>query len=321
MATYNSLTSRTDSSALIAREDFDEIVKAASKTSAALQIFRRTPISTNQKRVPVLSALPIAYFVSPTDSGLKQTTEINWTSVNIEVEEAATIVPVPITVREDIANGRFNLDAELVPALAEAMAALIDGAIFRGTGAPTSWPDDITTGATAAGSTYAMGTNAVSKGGYAEDFNGAMAKIEDSGFLPTAWVASYKLRRYLRGARDANGQRLADFVGADMGTLFGAPIVYPPSDIWSADAGAPLAIGLDTRNFILGLRQEMRLDVFDSGVIQDGSGAIVYNLIQQDLIAIRATLRLGWAVANPVTREQGTEASRYPAVVITNPAA
>jgi hypothetical protein len=50
-------------------------------------------------------------------------------------------------------------------------------------------------------------------------------------------------------------------------------------------------------------------------VIQDGTGAIVYNLAQQDMVALRAVMRLGWQVPNPITRLQTTTADRYPIAV------
>jgi hypothetical protein len=51
-------------------------------------------------------------------------------------------------------------------------------------------------------------------------------------------------------------------------------------------------------------------------VIQDNTGAIVYNLAQQDMSALRLTLRVGWQVANTINYDQPVEASRYPAGVL-----
>ena len=50
----------------------------------------------------------------------------------------------------------------------------------------------------------------------------------------------------------------------------------------------------------------MRQDVtgiLDQGVIQDPTTKeIVYNLAQQDMIALRVVMRMGWALPNPATR-------------------
>jgi len=52
-------------------------------------------------------------------------------------------------------------------------------------------------------------------------------------------------------------------------------------------------------------------------VIQDGSGNIVYNLAQQDMVALRAVLRLGFALPNPPTMMNETDATRFPFAVLT----
>ena len=58
--------------------------------SEALQRGTYIPLSRNTVRMPVLSALPSAYFVAG-DTGLKQTTEAAWANKFLYVEEIATI--------------------------------------------------------------------------------------------------------------------------------------------------------------------------------------------------------------------------------------
>jgi len=60
------------------------------------------------------------------------------------------------------------------------------------------------------------------------------------------------------------------------------------------------------------LRQDITYDLFDQAVIQDATGAIVYNLAQQDMVALRAVMRIGWQVPNPINRLETTAADRYP---------
>ena len=73
----------------------------APKESAALTMFRRIPVGRTQVRFPVLSALPIAYWVTG-DTGLKQTSEINWANKFLNIEEIAVIIPVPDNVLADV---------------------------------------------------------------------------------------------------------------------------------------------------------------------------------------------------------------------------
>ena len=47
----------------------------------------------------------------------------------------------------------------------------------------------------------------------------------------------------------------------------------------------------------------MTVKILDQGVIQDPvTNEIVYNLAQQDMIALRVVFRMGWALPNPATR-------------------
>jgi hypothetical protein len=60
--------------------------------------------------------------------------------------------------------------------------------------------------------------------------------------------------------------------------------------------------------------------VLDQAVIQDAGGNIVYNLAQQDMVALRVTFRAGWQVSNRINFDQPTEANRYPAARVINQA-
>lgn len=64
------------------------------------------------------------------------------------------------------------------------------------------------------------------------------------------------------------------------------------------------------------MRQDMRLEISDSAVVQDDTGAIIYNSWQQDSVVGRLTFRAAYAVADPVTkREPGATGSPFPRAV------
>ncbi|HVL22533.1 MAG TPA: phage major capsid protein [Thermomicrobiales bacterium] len=312
---YNNVISRADVQAMIREQVSEIMLDQLNNESAALTLFTRVNVPTNQTRFPVLSALPTAYFVSG-DTGLKQTTEAAWANKYLDVEEIAAIVPIPDAVRDDAG---FDIGGQVVPLLRDAIARTLDSAIFFGTSKPASWPTDIAASAVAAGNVVARGTATQAKGGIAEDFNQLIGTLEDDGFAPTGFVANMTLRRQLRSARDAQGQLLMD-VNGGVNNIWGLPTVYPMAGLWPAGVNAAEVFALQTRNFVIGVRQDFTVTFHTEGVITDNTGAIIYNLMQQDMSAIRIVFRAGWQVVNPINYTQATEASRYPAAVLRSPA-
>jgi Phage capsid family len=78
----------------------------------------------------------------------------------------------------------------------------------------------------------------------------------------------------------------------------------------------PVGLVGDFSQVLLGTRQDLEFQVFDTGVITDSEGNVVLNLMQQDAVNLRVTARFGYAVANSVTYYQPEEAKRYPFAVL-----
>src|SRR5688500_9630786 len=113
------------------------------ETSAALRMFRNIPVAQAQTRFPVLSALPVAYWVTG-DTGLKQTSEMAWTNKYLNVEELAVIVPIPENVLDDTS---FDVWGEVRPEIEVAMGRAFDAAVFFGTNAPATFPTNVSAAA------------------------------------------------------------------------------------------------------------------------------------------------------------------------------
>jgi hypothetical protein len=65
---------------------------------------------------------------------------------------------------------------------------------------------------------------------------------------------------------------------------------------------AQLVVG-DFSQAVYAIRQDITVKILDQGVIQDPTTKeIVYNLAQQDMVALRVVFRMGWALPNPATR-------------------
>ena len=316
---YDNVIARGDVPAR--EENIDVIMDGLDNTSAARTMFRQVRAGRNQQKFRALSALPMAYWVNG-DTGLKQTTEMAWTNKFINIEELAVIVPVPQNVVDD---SDYDIWAEARPAVGEAIDRALDAAIFFGTNAPASFPTDVAAAATAAGNTVQAGTNNTAAGGFFGDLDDALGKVEDDGFAPSGWVFDRKARSRFRKARNSQGDQIdRDRINSQFTDLDGLPVTYTMDGLWpqaaSGTAGTLGFTGDWARQFILAIRKDVTYEVFREGVIQDNTGAIVYNLLQQDMVALRVTFRAGWQVANTINYAGQVEANRYPAAVVTTPA-
>jgi HK97 family phage major capsid protein len=308
---YNSLISRTDAASLIPEEVSKEMMGKIREESAVLTLFRRVPVAGAQVRFPILSALPIAYWVTG-DTGLKQTSEAAWSNKYLNIEELATIVPIPESVAMDLDAAGVDVWEEIKPDLIEAVGRALDAAVFFGTNAPASFPDDINAAALAAGNTHTEAA-AATAGGFHDDVDVAIGMVEADGFEPSGIVAARTARGRFRRARDADGQRLAG-LNADLTEYEGIRIVYPMRGLFptgGAGANVRMFVG-DFTEFVVGVRQDITYKLLTEAVIQDGAGVIVYNLAQQDMVALRLTFRAGWQVSNRLNNDQTVEANRYP---------
>ncbi len=169
------------------------------------------------------------------------------------------------------------------------------------------------TAATAAGNTYTRGTNAAAAGGVQADLSALFGLVETDGFDVNGLVAERVYRGLLRNVRDTTGQLVVD-------PTYGVAVSYPMRGMWPAGAGTAELIAGDFSEGIVGVRQDITYKILDQAVIQDGAGAIQYNLAQQDMVALRIVARYAWQVANVINRDQAVEASRYPFAVMLQPA-
>ena len=305
---YNSVVSRTDAAALIPEEVSREIIQGVTEQSVVMQMARRLAnMSRKQLRMPVLSLFPTGYFVNG-DTGLKQTSEVNWANKYINAEEIAVIAPIPEAVLGDV---DYDIWGEIRPLIEAEFGRLFDAAVLFGDNAPSAWPTDILAGAVAASNSVTLGTGA----DLYEDLwmeSGVIAAIEADGFMSNGAVGAIAMRAKLRGVRDADGQPIftKSMQEASSYMLDGEPMYFPRNGCW--DSAQAWMIAGDWSQLVYSLRQDITYKILDQAVITDAAGNIVYNLPQQDMVALRAVMRIGWQVPNPINRVQETEASRYP---------
>ncbi len=319
---FNSIISRSDAAALIPEDVSDVLLQNVAKRSVVMQLARRLRnMTTAQTRMPVIDALAYAYFVSG-DTGLKQTTEMSWANKYIDAEEIAAIVPIPEAVLDD---ADYDIWGQVRPALEDAMAVALDRAVLYGTSIPATWTTNmgaagIVAGSLAAGHQISLAAYTdlyeATLGETAAGVSGLFGFVEDDGFMVNGSIAHLTMKRKLRNVRDANGGLIfsTNMQQAGAYLLDGAPCFFPDNGAISATY---LLISGAWNQLVYAMRQDVTYKILDQAVITDNAGNIIYNLPQQDMVAIRAVMRLGFALPNPINAINTNSATRYPFATLT----
>ena len=312
MALDANIISRSNLSGLIPEPVTREIIQGVTQGSAVLSMGRRLPnMSSKTQTLNVLDSLPIAYFVDG-DAGAKKTTNQAWDQKKIYAEEIAVIVPIPEAVLDD---ADYDIWGEVRPRITEAFGKVIDAAILFGTNKPASWRAGLVPSATTAGNVITQTANSDL---YQEIMgeSGLIALVEESGFLPTGAMAAVAMRGKLRGLVDTTKQPIfkADMQGTTQYALDGVPMQFPMNGAFDP-AQALMIIG-DFNQLTYAVRQGITFKVFTEGVVQNTDGTIAYNLMQNDMVALRAVMRLGWEIPNPINAYNASNANRFPFAVL-----
>lgn len=298
------MITRQNAEALFSEDLVTEIIEGVTKQSAALRMFRKLPnMSSAIMRMRVLDALPVAYWVNEgTNNGRKNLTEAAWANKYIVPAEIAVIVPIKEDVLDD---ADIDIWGEIRPRLVEAIGKKIDQAIFVGVDKPASWRADLLSSIAQAGAyvPQASGTTLYSA------INDAMVKVEESGYNVTGVIGGVDVKGKFRMMLDTAGQPIR---GTEIDEL---PKSYIDNGAWDKSK-AQLIVG-DFTQAVYSIRQDITYKVLDQAVIQDPStGDILYNLAQEDMVALRVVMRLGWEIPNPINALQDDESVRFPFAAI-----
>ena len=98
-------------------------------------------------------------------------------------------------------------------------------------------------------------------------------------------------------------------------SLDGSSMTFPRNGAF--DKSKALMISGDFSQLVYAIRQDITFKLLDQAVIQDPSTKeIVYNLAQNDMVALRAVMRLGWEIPNPINSLQTDESKRCPFAIL-----
>jgi HK97 family phage major capsid protein len=299
------------------------IFASASEQSVVLGLGRKLRnMTTHEMKLKVSTALPEVYFVGekgrsqsfPSGSN-KQVTTSEWEDVSIKAGELAAIIVIPNTVFQD---ANFDVIGEVRAQIPGAIAAKVDAAVLYGESGydvPDDWSDGIVQGAPS-GSSIGSDVGADLYDAILGT-GGLFAAVEQYGYDVNGIVADVSMKAALRGLRDTTTGLpifLNSMQSAGNYTLGGVGIRFPMNG--ALDKAQTLMIAGDWNKLVYSIRQDVAIDVFTTGVVNDANGVIVHNLLQEDLTVLRCTFRMGWAMCQPASRYTASLA-KYPFAFLT----
>lgn len=296
------MITKRNAEALFSVDEVSDIIQGVIKESAVLKMFTQLPnMTSGAMRMRVLDGLPMAYWVGSTNNGRKNLTEMAWANKYIVPEELAVIVPIKEDVLDDAS---IDIWAQVKPRLVEAIGKKIDQAILVGVDKPAGFRADLLTSILNAGAYVAQGS-----GSLYSAINDAMVKVEESGYNPTGIIGGVDVKGKFRMMLDTSGQPIK---GTEIDEL---PKAYIDNGAWDKTK-AQMIVG-DFTQAVYSIRQDITYKLLTEAVIQDPSdGTIKYNLAQEDMVALRVVMRLGWEIPNPINALQPDESVRFPFAAI-----
>jgi hypothetical protein len=282
----------TDFEGLIPSGIASQLIAAAELESVCLSLGSVQPMPNGAESIPIVSVEPDAEWVDPRYGGRKKATTIEWTASRLEAEELACVLAIPQAWVDDTG---FDVWTAVRSRLASAFAKRIDETLlFAVAPVPSSFPVG---GVVAAAGAALTGTDAL------EAIDKGLAAVEAEGLVPNGIASGPSIGTALRQELRTIGSLPS---ASPASQVYGVDVAVTP--IWDASVGDAL-IG-DWSKLVVGVRQDIRFETSSDAIIQDGSGAIIANAFQDDLVAMRCFMRLGAAIGRPVGPD-GTPVSPF----------
>jgi HK97 family phage major capsid protein len=214
----------------------------------------------------------------PNDLGLKKLTRFGLRDLDFVVEEIAALIVIPNAYVDD---AEINLWNYARSELTAAFARKLDQSFLWGIDRPATMGDSVWEVADAAG-------QVVPSTDLTDGMLQLLASIPGINGIASEGTFPFAVASQNRDALWFDPRGPAGI------NLFGIRSVAALEGAWD-DSKASALVG-NWNNAMLGIRQDLTFDMFSEGVITDESGAIVVNLMQQDARAMRAVMRVAWAI-------------------------
>lgn len=264
----------------------NEIIADVTRGSAVMGLSKVVPMTTPTETVPVLASGVGAYWVG---EGEKITASAaTWIYPQIVAKKLGVIIPVS---SEALNDSTADVFARYRSEIAKAFATALDAAALFGTATPFGAGNSIHEKIVASGNEFIIESVAGQKLG--GDLSDVMALVEADGFDVNGFAGPIAMKNRLRKAKDDAGNQIFKDITQDApAEVYGAPLAYVRNGAWNAAKSHLIAGNFDYS--LVGMLQDIEYKIGVEGTV--GTGATAINLFEQDMVALRATMRVGFLV-------------------------
>lgn len=261
----------------------EEIIKEVAEGSTVLKLAKTETMTSDNKKFQVMTEGAGAYWVG--EGERIKTSKAQWIFPKLTAKKLGVIIPVS---KEKLNDTSINVFSELKETIAEAFYTAIDAACLFGTDSP--FETNIMASIEKTNQKIEAGTGKT----YDLDVSDAMAFVEDEGLNVTAFAAKNGIKNTLRKLRDANGNQLLAN-GVNSQEFYNVPISFSRKG-WNKEKAD--IIGGNWKYAVVGIRDGLKYEILKEATLQGtlGEDGKPLSLAEQDLIAIKATMRLGFLV-------------------------
>lgn len=252
-----------------------EVIKNIIDKASVFKICKHEPMKSDTKNLPYLTDNGSATWVA--EGGVIGTTIPKFSYPQLKACKLAVIIPV---TREKINDSIISVFEECKGAIADSFANAIDKAVIFGTNSP--FTTNLFTAAGTQKKTAGVDT-------LDSDISDAMALVEVNKLTCTNILMGTAQKQPLRAL--VNSTKYKDNI--TLSSAYDLPIEFVKE--W--DNTKALSIIGDFTKAVIGTREEIFYQVLDQATIGSGESAI--NLAERDMIAVKATMRLAFVVAEP----------------------
>lgn len=262
------------------------IIADVTRGSAVMALAKTVPMTGPERVVPVMTSGAGAYWVG---EGEKiQTSTATWIYPKLATKKLGVIIPV---TREALNFPTIDAFAEIRPTIAEAFAVAFDKAALFGANSPYGTGMSIYEKAVAVGNEFTFGSVVDQQLG--GDISDLMALIEADGYDVNAFAAPVSMKNSMRKAKDDNGNLIFRDITKDApAELYGQPLAYVKNGAWDAAKAKTFAGNFDY--CLVGVLQNIEYKISEDATL--GTGETAINLFEQDMVALRATMHIGFLV-------------------------